>query len=145
MVQCGNGRPLSGSLLSSGVPDTLQQVTFLVLVVQNVTSDFDEERIQHSLVPFVELLGHFLLGHTERQHEVIGFANQLHITVLDTVVDHLDKVAGTSFADPLAARISVGFGANCLKDEVIGQRMFSGAMIDLLTWKISLISGHASG
>ena len=44
-------------------------------------------------------------------------ANQLHVTVLNTVVNHLDKVAGTLVTDPVAAGLAVvALGGNALED-----------------------------
>ena len=48
---------------------------------------------------------HFVGTHPEAVlHDVVGFADQLHVAVFDAVVHHLDVVAGAHFADPLAAR-----------------------------------------
>lgn len=43
-------------------------------------------------------------------------ADQLHVTILDTVVDHLDVVAGTLITDPVAASLAVALGGNALED-----------------------------
>ncbi len=41
----------------------------------------------------------------------------LHVTVLDTVVDHLDEVPGAGFSDPVAAGFPVvHLGTDRLKD-----------------------------
>ena len=41
----------------------------------------------------------------------------LHVSVFNAVVDHLDEVPGTSFADPVAARVPVvHLGTDGLKD-----------------------------
>ncbi len=41
----------------------------------------------------------------------------LHVTVLDTVVDHLDEVPGACFSDPVAAGLPVvHLGTDRLKD-----------------------------
>jgi len=47
---------------------------------------------------------------------VVGFADQLHVTVLDAIVDHLDEVACTAVAHPLAAGLAVGLGTDRLED-----------------------------
>ena len=47
-------------------------------------------------------------GHAQRgAHEFIGFADELHVGVLDAVVDHLDEVAAAIGADVGAARLAV--------------------------------------
>ena len=43
-------------------------------------------------------------------------ANQLHVTVLDTVVHHLDVVAGALVTNPLAAGLAVRLGGDGLED-----------------------------
>lgn len=43
-------------------------------------------------------------------------ANKLHVTILDTVVHHLDVVARTFVTNPLAARLAIGLGRNALKN-----------------------------
>jgi hypothetical protein len=43
-------------------------------------------------------------------------ANKLHVTVLDTVVDHLDVVTSTLIADPLTARLTIALGSDALED-----------------------------
>jgi hypothetical protein len=43
-------------------------------------------------------------------------ADELHVTVLNTVVDHLDVVAGTFVTDPLTAGLTVGLGGDGLQN-----------------------------
>ena len=58
----------------------------------------------------------------------VGFAEHLHITVLDAVVKHLHKVTRTTAGDPLATRFAfVGFGSNRLED--IGFNMFPSCLL----------------
>jgi len=42
--------------------------------------------------------------------DVVGLGDELHVAVLDAVVDHLDVVAGAGLADPVAAGL-VAVGA----------------------------------
>jgi hypothetical protein len=59
-------------------------------------------------------------------HQLVGLADQLHVAVLDAVVDHLDEVAGAVLADPVAAGLAVvGLGGDA--------------------WKIGLTCGQAAG
>ena len=48
-------------------------------------------------------------------HQVVGLADELHVAVLDAVVDHLDEVAGAVLADPVAARVRAGLGRDRLR------------------------------
>jgi len=45
-----------------------------------------------------------------------NLSDQLHVTVLDTVVDHLDVVTSTLITDPLAAGLAVRLGGDGLED-----------------------------
>ena len=52
-------------------------------------------------------------------HQVIRFANELHVAVFDAVVDHLDVVAGPARADPFAAgdvAVRADLGGDGLED-----------------------------
>jgi hypothetical protein len=49
--------------------------------------------------------------------QVVGFTDELHVAVLDSVVDHLDVMARAVFADPVAAgRAVFHLGGDGLKD-----------------------------
>ena len=49
--------------------------------------------------------------------EVVGLADELDVAVLDAVVDHLDVMAGSFVAHPVAARGTiVDFGGDRLED-----------------------------
>lgn len=72
-------------------------------------------------------------------------ANELHVTILDTVVHHFDVVAGTLITDPLAAGLAVALGSDALEDVLdIGPRLLvatghhRGAVTSAL-----LAAGHA--
>jgi hypothetical protein len=43
-------------------------------------------------------------------------ANQLHVTVLNTVVDHLHVVTSTLVTDPVAAWLAIALGGDALED-----------------------------
>ena len=81
------GLPVSGSIL-----------------LENVPGDFDQVGVERALVPFGEDLADFGGGHLEQHlHHEIGFADELHVAVLDAVVDHLHVMAGAVRAHPFAA------------------------------------------
>jgi hypothetical protein len=92
-----------------------------------VAGDFDEVAVELALVPLgedgVQLVG----GEAEAALEqVVGFADELHVAVLDAVVDHLDVVACAVFADPVAAGVP-------------------SSTLAAMDWKMSLTCGHAAG
>ncbi|KAH3667268.1 hypothetical protein OGAPHI_002917 [Ogataea philodendri] len=117
-VEGVDGGPLTGTLLASRVQNLLHQWGSVVVVEsENVSGDLDQERVQNSLVPLGKDVGDLLVGEaTNTLHEVVGLANQLHVTVLDTVVDHLDVVAGSGISNPVTAWLAVRLGSNGLEN-----------------------------
>lgn len=65
-VEGVDGSPLSGTLLTGLVKDLLDERSAIVVVVaEDVTGDFDQERVQDTLVPLVENVTHLLAAQTE--------------------------------------------------------------------------------
>ena len=124
--------PLAGALLAGGVEDLVDHIlAVLVFVGQDVARDFDEVAVELALHPLGEGLVHLLVGHAEPVlHELVGLADELHVAVLDAVVDHLDVMAGAVGAHPLAAGLAVrSLGADRLEDvldERPGRRAAAG-------------------
>lgn len=48
--------------------------------------------------------------------DVVGLGDQLHVSVLDTVVDHLDVVSRTALTDPVATGLTERLGGSLLED-----------------------------
>ena len=85
---------------------------------QDVGGDFDQVATQFAFVPTGKDISHFLIGQIQQLfHHPIGFSNQLHITIFDTVVNHLHKMTRSGRAYPLATGSAVRcFCRNALKD-----------------------------
>ncbi|KAH3659573.1 hypothetical protein OGATHE_005618 [Ogataea polymorpha] len=117
-VQSVDGSPLSGTLLAGRVQDLLDQWGAVCVVVgKNVSGDLDQERVQNALVPLGKHVGDLLVAKSaDSLHQVVSFANQLHVSIFDTVVDHLDIVAGSGVSNPVAAWLAVALGGNRLED-----------------------------
>ena len=101
-VEGVGARPLARALLAGGVEDDVDQrdAGLGVLLLEHLGGDLDEEGVQVALVPFFEGGADLVRGHAEEAaHEVVGFADHLHVAVLDAVVDHLDVVASAVGAD----------------------------------------------
>merc|ERR1711939_688658 len=97
-VESVNGSPLASTLLASRVEDLLEEWGSIVVVeVHNIAGDLNEEGVEDALVSHAETA----------LHDVVGLSDQLHVTVLDTVVDHLDVVTGALITDPLAAWLAI--------------------------------------
>src|SRR5690606_5546759 len=107
------GGPLAGTLLTGLVEDDIDHglAGFRILFAQDVAGDFDEVGVERAFVPFGEDFSDFHGRHfQEHLHHEVGFANELHVAVLDAIVDHLDVMAGAVGAHPFAAG-NVVFGA----------------------------------
>ncbi len=60
--------------------------------------------IQVSVVPIAKHLRNLIIAELEHvTHHMVALADNLHVTILNAVVDHLDIVTCASIADPLAA------------------------------------------
>src|SRR5665647_2383979 len=104
-IQGGDHRPLAGALLARGVQDLVHQGgAVLVLLGEDLAGDLDEVAVQLPLVPLGELLGQLVGGEAQGVLEqLVGLADQLHVAILDAVVDHLHEVAGAALSHPVAA------------------------------------------
>ncbi len=109
--------PLTGPLLPSGVEDLIHQVaSVLVSVGEDVGGDLDEVGVETPLVPHAEDRLHLIVGEAEvAPHQIIHFADELHVPILDAVVHHLDEVASSTASDPGAARDAIDVGADGLQ------------------------------
>ena len=75
-----------------------------ILVAEDIAGDFNEIRIERAGVPFGEDGVHFVGAHAEAGfHQIVRFADELHVAVLDAVVDHLHVMARAIGTDPVAA------------------------------------------
>src|SRR4029453_4326359 len=90
--------PTTGALLFSTIQHDVDKglASLCIDVVENLSGDFDQEGFKITFIPRLEDLADLrsrcagaLLD------QVIRFGNQLHVGVLDAVVNHLDEVAGT--------------------------------------------------
>ena len=134
-VEGVDGGPLAGTLLASRVHDLLNDGdTVVVVLVHDVAGDLDQERVEDTGVPLGEDITNLLVVEAETTlHDIVGLADQLHVTVLDTVVDHLDVVASTLVTDPLAAGLAIGLGRDGLEDVLFVVRCALRSVCDHLT------------
>ena len=103
-------RPAPGALLLGLVDDHVHQrlAGLRVRLAQDRRGDLDQERLEVAAVPVVEDV-------VDRRHvepdpepqQVVGLRDQLHVGVLDAVVDHLHVVARAVGTDVRAAWLAV--------------------------------------
>ena len=116
--------PFTCTFLTRGIEDFFdQRFAVFISVTQNRGGNFDQIRIQFGFIPLVEDLVHFVIRQAQTVfHELVGFANQLHVAVFDAVVHHFDEVACTVTADPVAARLALRrFGGDGLENRLNGR------------------------
>ena len=70
-----------------------QVVTVFIFFGEDIFGDVDQVAAQFTVIPFGKGLRQFFVGEVQATFKQrIGFSNQLHITVFDTVVNHLHIV-----------------------------------------------------
>ena len=122
-VETRDRGPAAGALLPGLVHDHVHEraARGRVHLGEHLGRDLDEVGGQVGLVPRREHLG--LLGGLEAAHaaqQVVGLADDLHVRVLDAVVDHLHVVAGAVRADPGAARLPLELRGDLLEHRAEG-------------------------
>ena len=110
---------LSELYLTSRVPDLIDQVrSICLLVLEDVFRDLNQEAIEYTCIPSLKGGRHGVIVHAQGlAHEMVGLADELHVTVLDAIVHHLDVVSAAAFADPVTAGLAIRrLGTDGLKD-----------------------------
>ncbi len=99
---------------------------------ENVGGDLDEERLQVTFVPLPEDAGEF--GRRRAQalaQQVVRLGDQLHVGVLDAVVDHLHEVTGPVGSDVDATGLTVDLCRDGLEDgSELGVRLVGASRHD---------------
>ena len=123
-VEGADDGPLTGAFLACGVEDFVDEgLAVFIFFGEDVAGDFDQEAVELALVPFGKDGGELVGGKAEAAMEqVVCLADELHVAVLDAVVDHFDVMACAVFADPVAAGGSVfDLGGDGLEDVFNGR------------------------
>ncbi|EEQ40117.1 hypothetical protein CLUG_04245 [Clavispora lusitaniae ATCC 42720] len=118
-VQSVDSSPLTSSLLTSSVQDLFNQWLSIsrVIEVHDVSGNFNQERVQNTVVPLRENVTDFLVRELAHSlHQIIGLTNQLHVTILDTIVDHLNVMTSASITNPVTTWLTIRLGGNGLED-----------------------------
>ena len=115
--------PAAGALLLGGVEDHVDEwlAGRVIGLGQHASGDLDQERFELAVVPGAELIGDRVdLEAGAVAEQVIALGDQLHVGVLDPVVDHLHVVARAVGADVGAARRAVDRRGDRLEDRLDG-------------------------
>src|SRR5699024_4262210 len=122
--------PAARALLAGSVHDDVHQrlAGFGIDLRQDLRGDLHEVGLQLAGVPLAENLGDLLRAQPRPvAQQVVSLADDLHIRVLDTVVDHLDEVASAVRADVGAARLAINLRGNGLQQRAWGLVGLGGA------------------
>ncbi|GCP78324.1 hypothetical protein BvCmsHHP019_00100 [Escherichia coli] len=105
--------PFTGTFVSRFIQNHINQVvTLFIFFGEDIFGDVDQVAAQFTVIPLGKGLRQFFVGKIQATFKQrIGFSNQLHITVFDTVVNHLHIVAcaiGTNIGNARFAIFSNG-------------------------------------
>ena len=86
-IESSNRSPLASTLLARRIKNLgNQRLAIIIVELQDVGGDLNEEGVEDTLVPGVEDVRNLVLGEAETTLEdVVGFSDQLHVTVFDTL------------------------------------------------------------
>src|SRR4030095_3311171 len=111
--------PESGSFLPGLVEDHINErfAGFGILLAENLRSDVDQIAIELALVPFAVSIGQLIVIHSDDVFKNgIGLADQLHVAVLNAVVDHFDVMACAIGSHVSATRFAIDLRRDLAKD-----------------------------
>eukprot|EP01136_Pigoraptor_vietnamica_P020427 Opistho-1_new@69315 len=123
--------PLAGALharLVENAVDNLALAGERVLHGEDLGRNLNEERRQVAAVPLGKHLRELLVREAaNRAQNVVSLRNQLHVAVLNPVVDHLDVVAGATGPNIRDAGPVVDLRGDLLEDQLEGSVGLAGA------------------
>mmetsp|Transcript_27433 Transcript_27433/g.54877 ORF Transcript_27433/g.54877 Transcript_27433/m.54877 type:complete len:468 (-) Transcript_27433:156-1559(-) len=90
--------PAACAFHSGFVQDVVDDVSLsgdlVILLCQDLGSDLDQITLQFRGIPVVKDLRHLLVRNLEHGlHNIVNFTNQLHISVFNSIVNHLDVIS----------------------------------------------------
>lgn len=118
-VERCNCSPFAGTFLTGRIQNLLNDgFPVLILKSQDIAGNLDEVTVELFGIPLLKDFMLFESTHSQEiLHQVVGFVDDLHVAILDTVVHHFDEMTSTAFSHPVAAGASVfDFGGHGLED-----------------------------
>ena len=124
-------RPGARSLHARGVPDHVHQrnTGAGIGLAQHLGGDLNEVGIQVPGVPGGKNVRHLGVAEAQGLQQFVGLADELHVGVLDAVVDHLHEMPGAVGADVGATGFTIHVGGDPLQDRaerLVGLRGSAG-------------------
>ena len=100
-IQRALAGPFTGTFVSRFIQDHINQVvTVFIFFGEDIFGDVDQVAAQFTVIPLGKGLRQFFVGEVQATFKQrIGFSNQLHIAVFNTVVNHLHIMACTIGTD----------------------------------------------
>lgn len=110
--------PFARAFLAGGIEDDIDEslASLGVVLFENFRGDLNEVAFEVTVVPIGEDLTKFGSSEASGFEDVIGLADELHVAVLDAIVDHFHVVTGTAGTDVGHARLTIDFGGNGFED-----------------------------
>ncbi|CSF58879.1 Uncharacterised protein [Shigella sonnei] len=108
-IQRALAGPFTGTFVSRFIQDHINQVvTVFIFFSEDIFGDVDQVAAQFTVIPLGKGLCQFFVREIQAAfQERIGFSNQLHITVFNTVVNHLHIMACAISTDIGNARFAI--------------------------------------
>ncbi|ETD32785.1 hypothetical protein W823_12425 [Williamsia sp. D3] len=122
-IESGLHGPAAGALLTRRIDDDVDEwlACLGIHLAEDLGGDLDEVAVEVSRVPLAEDVGDLCDREVQGlAHQVVGLADELHVGVLDAVVDHFHEVSGTVGADVGAAGLPVDVGRDRLEQRAEG-------------------------
>ena len=112
--------PAASAFLSSLVHDEVDDVLarLWINLLEDIRGDFNEKALQIASVPISKDISEFLIRKSRGLKDIVSLTNELHVAILDAIVNHFNKMAGAAFSDVNNTRLSVDFSRNSFKDRL---------------------------
>ena len=117
-IKCRYARPFASSLLPGSIKDFIyHRDSVFILEGKNIPCYFNQITVEFTLVPFPEHSVHLIGVHIEKiPHYLVSFADKLHVSIFNTIMNHFHEMACTIFSHPVTAWSSaVNFRCNGLE------------------------------
>ncbi len=106
--------PLACAFLAGGVENDIDEslAGLGVVLFENFRGDLDQVAFKVAVVPIGKDLAEFRSGEACGFEDVVSLADELHVAVLDAIVDHLHVVTRAAGTDVGDAGLAIDFGGN---------------------------------